>query len=155
MKIFPSILLVFSLVLFSCAGNSSEVPASTGSQLEVVENTDIESSTAEQKDETESETNADESNGQSNARRAAENYLSFMAFSKSGLRRQLEFEGYSSEDALYAVEFIEVDWKEQAKKSAKTYLDTMPFSRSSLITQLEFEGYTTEEAEYGVSQNGL
>jgi CheY-like chemotaxis protein len=78
-----------------------------------------------------------------------------MPFSRKGLIEQLEFEGYSTEDATYGVDALDVDWKEQAVKSAENYLDTMPFSRESLIEQLEFEGYSTEDAEYGVTQNGL
>jgi len=78
-----------------------------------------------------------------------------MSFSKSGLIAQLEFEGFSTEDATYAVNKIDVNWKEQAVKKAKSYLDTMAFSRSGLIEQLEFEGFTTEEATYAVDQIGL
>ncbi|WP_369054838.1 Ltp family lipoprotein [Kineococcus terrestris] len=92
---------------------------------------------------------------QENAVRAAENYLDFSAFSRTGLIDQLEFEGYSAEDATYGVDHITVDWNEQAAKSAKNYLDFSSFSRQGLIDQLEFEGYTSSEAEYGVSQTGL
>ena len=92
---------------------------------------------------------------QKNAVRKAEQYLRTMPFSKSGLIAQLEFEGFSTEDATYAVNKIDVNWKEQAVKKAKSYLDTMAFSRSGLIEQLEFEGFTTEEATYAVDQIGL
>lgn len=90
-----------------------------------------------------------------NALRAAENYLNVMPFSKSGLVEQLEYEGYSTEDAEYASNTIGANWNEQAAKSAKKYLDIMPFSRSGLIEQLEFEGFTHDEAVYGVDQAGL
>ena len=92
---------------------------------------------------------------QKNAVRKAEQYLRTMPFSKSGLIAQLEFEGFSTEDATYAVNKIDVNWKEQAVKKSKSYLDTMAFSRSGLIEQLEFEGFTTEEATYAVDQIGL
>jgi hypothetical protein len=78
-----------------------------------------------------------------------------MPFSRSGLIEQLEFEGYSKDDATFAVDSITVDWNEQAARAAENYLETMPFSRASLIEQLEFEGYTTAQAEYGVSTTGL
>ena len=78
-----------------------------------------------------------------------------MPFSKSGLVDQLVFEGYPAEDASYAVDQIEVDWKEQAKLKAIDYLDTMPFSRVELIDQLVFEGFSVEEATYGVDQTDL
>jgi len=87
--------------------------------------------------------------------KAAENYLDFTAFSRSGLIEQLEFEGYSTEDSTFAVDAITVDWSEQAVKAAENYLDFTAFSRSGLIEQLEFEGYTREQAEYGVNQTDL
>lgn len=90
--------------------------------------------------------------GESNALRSAKNYLRAMPFSKEGLKHQLEFEGYTESEALYAVNNCGADWKAQAVKKAKSYLDTMPFSKQELIKQLEFEGFTEEEARYGVEQ---
>ena len=78
-----------------------------------------------------------------------------MAFSRDGLIKQLEFEGFPNEDAVYGVDHVSVDWNEQAVKKAKSYLDTMAFSRDGLIKQLEFEGFTHEQAVYGVEKNGL
>jgi hypothetical protein len=95
------------------------------------------------------------STGEANALRSAESYLAFSGFSRSGLIEQLEFEGYSSQEATFAVDEVEVDWNEQAARSAESYLDFSAFSRSGLIEQLEFEGYTREQAEYGVSQAGF
>lgn len=92
---------------------------------------------------------------QQNAVRSAENYLSFTAFSRKGLIDQLKFEGYSTEDATFAVDSLDVDWREQAAKSAENYLSMMAFSRSGLIDQLVFEGFTREEAQFGVAQTGL
>ena len=77
-----------------------------------------------------------------------------MAFSRSGLIKQLEYEGYTKEEATYAVDHCGADWKEQAAKSAASYLRTMSFSRDGLIKQLEYEGFTHEQAVYGVEQNG-
>ncbi len=93
--------------------------------------------------------------GQENAVRKAESYLDTMPFSRNGLIEQLEFEGFTNEEAVYGVDNVIVDWNEQAVKKAKSYLDTMPFSRNGLIEQLEFEGFTHEQAVYGVDQNGL
>lgn len=92
--------------------------------------------------------------GQQNALRSALQYLNTMAFSKSGLIDQLEYEGYSTEEATYAVENCGADWNEQAAKSAQNYINTMSFSRSGLIDQLIYEGFTQEQAEYGVSAVG-
>jgi hypothetical protein len=86
---------------------------------------------------------------------SATSYLEYSAFSRSGLIGQLEFEGFSTADATFAVDHITVDWNEQAAKSAKSYLEFSNFSRSGLIDQLVFEGFTTEQATYGVDQVGL
>lgn len=91
---------------------------------------------------------------QKNALNSAKNYLSFTAFSRSGLIKQLEFEGYSTEDATYGVDNTGANWMEQAVKSAKNYLNVISFSASGLVTQLKFEGFTAEEARYGVENCG-
>lgn len=92
--------------------------------------------------------------GQKNALRKAKDYLNLMAFSKSGLIEQLEYEGFTNEEATYAVNKLNVDWKEQAVLKGKQYLDIMSFSRSGLIEQLEYEGFSTEEATYAVDKIG-
>ena len=93
--------------------------------------------------------------GQANALASAQQYLDFMAFSYTGLIEQLEYEGYSAEEATYAADNCGADWNGQAAKSARQYLDMMSFSRQQLIDQLIYEGYTQEQAAYGVSQAGL
>ncbi len=90
--------------------------------------------------------------GERMALASAKNYLRVMAFSKKGLISQLEFEGYTTEEATYAVNNCGANWKEQAVKCAKNYLNVMAFSKEALVDQLEFEGFTTEEAIYGVEQ---
>ncbi len=92
--------------------------------------------------------------GEKNALGSAREYLSFSAFSYTGLIKQLEYEGYSTEEATYAADNCNANWNEQAAKSAKEYLDMSSFSRQELINQLIYEGYTQEQAEYGVTQNG-
>lgn len=89
--------------------------------------------------------------GQQNAIGSAQQYLEFSAFSRSGLIDQLEYEGYSTEDATFAVDSLNVDWNEQAAKSARQYLEYTSFSRSGLIDQLVYEGFTYAQAEYGVN----
>tara|TARA_B100000686_G_scaffold81296_1_gene87800 strand:- start:1288 stop:1707 length:420 start_codon:yes stop_codon:yes gene_type:complete len=91
---------------------------------------------------------------QKNAVRSAQNYLSMMAFSRSGLIEQLTFEGYPTKDAEYAVDKVNPDWLEQAAKSAQNYLSMTAFSRSDLIEQLIHEGFTQQQAEFGVSAVG-
>lgn len=92
--------------------------------------------------------------GQQNALKSAKSYLNVSAFSRSGLIKQLEYEGYSEDEATYAVDNCGADWFEQAVKCAKSYLDVSAFSREGLIKQLEYEGFTHEQAVYGVEQNG-
>ena len=65
-----------------------------------------------------------------------------MAFSRTGLIKQLEYEGFSAKDATYGVDASGSNWAKQAAIKAKEYLDTMAFSRSGLIDQLEYEGFT-------------
>ena len=92
--------------------------------------------------------------GQKNALDKADSYLSFSAFSHSGLIEQLEFEGFTTEEATFAADNCGADWNEQALAKAHSYLDFTAFSQSGLIKQLEFEGFTTEQAQYGASNCG-
>ena len=87
--------------------------------------------------------------------KSAEDYLDTMAFSRTGLIKQLEFEGFSAADATYAVDHVTVDWNAQADASAKEYMDMGGFSHKSLLAQLEFEGFTAAQAAHGVASVGL
>ncbi len=89
-----------------------------------------------------------------NALSKAKEYLDFTSFSYAGLIDQLEYEGFSTEDATYGADNCGADWNEQAAKKAQDYLDYSSFSRQGLIDQLLFEGFTAEQAEYGVSAVG-
>lgn len=92
--------------------------------------------------------------GERNALRRAEDYLDLMAFSYTGLIEQLEYEGYTTEEATYAADNCGADWYEQANIKAADYLELMAFSRDGLIDQLEYEGFTHDQAVYGAEQNG-
>lgn len=92
--------------------------------------------------------------GQKNALKTAKDYLRTMSFSYTGLIKQLEYEGYSKEEATYGADNCGADWNEQAAKMAKEYMNTMSFSRSGLISQLKYEGFTNIQAEYGASAVG-
>ena len=91
---------------------------------------------------------------QRNALDRAKSYLSSSSFSRQGLIEQLEFEGFSTSDATYAVDHVGVDWNEQAVSKAKSYLRSSHFSYSGLVDQLEFEGFTFSQATYGVDRCG-
>lgn len=95
------------------------------------------------------------STSQKNAIRSAETYISLMPFSPSSLAEQLQFEGYSAEEASYAVDALDVNWDEQAVKSAEAYLLVSAFSRDGLIAQLEFGGFSAEQAAAAATSVGL
>ncbi len=95
-----------------------------------------------------------ESVGERNARKSAESYLEYSAFSRSGLIEQLVYEGFTTAEAEYGVDAQDADWNAQAALSAESYLEYSAFSRSGLIEQLEYEGFTTSQAEYGVDAAG-
>ena len=92
------------------------------------------------------------------ALKSAQNYVDALHFSRQGLKQQLTSEygsGFSEEAAEYALEHVDVDYKEEAVEAAQSYLDAMSFSRQGLKQQLTSEygsGFTEEEAEYALDQ---
>ncbi len=128
-------------------------------QSKIVDNKQVSKSEigtiSDEKQEEISEKKQDETLSQKSAIRKARTYLDVSGFSKSSLVKQLKFEGFPNEDAVYAVGNIDVDWNEQAERKARTYLDLSGFSRSGLIKQLKFEGFTNKQATYGVDAIGL
>lgn len=99
-----------------------------------------------------SQVSDNETISQKNAIKQAKSYIETMAFSKKELINQLEFNKYSKEDAEYAVNSLDIDYKEQAVKQAESYLESMAFSKEELLHQLKFNGYSEEDAEYAVSK---
>ena len=108
--------------------------------------------TTEPKPEENTEAEPEATTGQLNALDKAQDYLSFTAFSKKGLRSQLEYEGFKDDEIDYAIENCGADWKEQAVKKAKEYLDFTSFSKDGLIDQLEYDGFTEKQAKYGADK---
>lgn len=92
--------------------------------------------------------------GQENAIGKAESYLGIMGFSRDGLIDQLEFDGFTTEEATFAVDEVAPDWNAEAAEKAQSYIDIMEFSRQGLIDQLVFDGFTQEQAEHGASAVG-
>ncbi|MBM9464377.1 Ltp family lipoprotein [Aeromicrobium sp. YIM 150415] len=147
-------LIIFGAALSGGEGDADSPAAS--STPAATETADAETVVAEEPEpEAEAEPEESMTAGQRNAVSSAEDYLRFTAFSRSGLITQLEFEGYTTEDATFAVDHLQPDWNEQAAKSAQEYLDFTSFSRVGLIEQLQFDGFSPEEATYGVDQAGL
>ena len=87
---------------------------------------------------------------QRNAKSLATSYLRSSSFSRSGLIGQLQYEGFSIDDATYGVDALNTNWNAQAVKKATSYLRTSSFSRSGLIDQMIFEGFSSSESIYGV-----
>ena len=90
------------------------------------------------------------------ALRKAKVYSDTMSMSKAGLYDQLTSEygeKFTAEEAQYAVDNLDVNWKENALKKAKVYQETMAMSPSAIYDQLvsEYgEKFTAEEAQYAI-----
>lgn len=90
------------------------------------------------------------------ALRKAKVYSDTMSMSKAGLYDQLTSEygeKFTAEEAQYAVDNLNADWKENALKKAKVYQETMAMSPSAIYDQLvsEYgEKFTAEEAQYAI-----
>lgn len=93
--------------------------------------------------------------GQENAIAKALSYLDYTAFSRSGLIKQLEFEGFTKDEATFGVDATGTDWNAQAAAKAADYMDYSSFSRQSLIDQLVFEGFSREQAAHGAKAVGF
>lgn len=89
-----------------------------------------------------------------NAISTAKQYLDYSGFSRQGLIKQLEFEGYPTESATYAADNCGANWNEECAETAQNYLDYSSFSRDGLYQQLQFEGFTDEQIQYGLSAVG-
>lgn len=100
---------------------------------------------------TEKTTESAESFGEKNAKKKAKDYVDLMAFSYNGLVKQLEFENFTHEEAVYGADNCGADWKEEAVEKAKDYLDMYGMSRQGLKDQLLFDEFTDEEAEYALT----
>lgn len=91
---------------------------------------------------------------QQNAIRQAQAYLDFSGFSRVGLIGQLEYEGYSTEDATFGADNAGADWNAEAAEKAASYLEFTSFSRQGLYDQLVYEGFTDAEIEFGLAAVG-
>lgn len=84
----------------------------------------------------------------------AKTYSDTLHMSKQGIYNQLtsSFEGFSAEDAQYAVNHLNVDWNRNALLKAKDYRNTLSMSKSAIYTQLtsSVEGFTASEAQYAI-----
>jgi RNA polymerase subunit RPABC4/transcription elongation factor Spt4 len=94
--------------------------------------------------------------GQKNALKKAESYSSTMHMSKAGIYKQLTSEygeGFTAEEAQYAIDNINADWNANALAKAKSYQSSMSMSKSAIYEQLTSEygeEFTAEEAQYAI-----
>lgn len=91
-----------------------------------------------------------------NALKKAETYSKTMNMSKQGIYDQLTSEygeQFPEDAAQYAIDNLNVDYKQNALEKAKTYQNTMNMSKNAIYDQLvsEYgEKFTKEEAQYAI-----
>lgn len=91
---------------------------------------------------------------QQNAIGKAQSYLDFAGFSRTGLIDQLEYEGYSTEDATFGADNAGADWNAEAAEKAASYLEFTSFSRQGLYDQLAYEGFADAEIQFALAAVG-
>ncbi len=88
----------------------------------------------------------------------AEYYSSILNLSKAMIHDKLiKNDGYSEEEADFAVENISADWKENALLKAETYRRALNMSDRDIYRQLTAsngEKFTQEEADYAIDNLG-
>jgi hypothetical protein len=87
--------------------------------------------------------------------RKGTSYLNSSGYSRSGLIKQLLYEGFSNDDAIYAVDAQKTDWRVNAVRKATSYLRSSGYSRSGLIKQLLYEGFSLADSEFAATSVGL
>lgn len=91
---------------------------------------------------------------QENALESAQSYLKHSSFSRAGLIGQLEYEGYTTDEATWATDAAGADWNQEAAESAQSYLDHSSFSRDELADQLDYEEYSAEQIAFALTAVG-
>lgn len=82
----------------------------------------------------------------------AKDYLDTMHLSQTELLQMLSVENVDSEDAKFALEYLNIDWNQEARKKAKEYCKhKIGFSKEKLKSQLLFDHFTEEEADFAMS----
>lgn len=84
---------------------------------------------------------------------SAKEFLKKSPLSMQQIKNDLTKNDWYSEDAsLYAIDKLNIDWKEQAVLAAKSY-QMYHYSKEKLVEQLiKFDLFTQEEADYAVEQ---
>lgn len=92
--------------------------------------------------------------GMSNALESAKSYIEFSNFSYAELVQQLEYEGYTHDEAVYGANNCGANWFDEALQSAKSYVEYSAFSYTELVQQLEYEEFTHDQALHGANNCG-
>lgn len=88
------------------------------------------------------------------ALKLAKSYIDMSGFSYEELISQLEYEGFTHDEAVAAADSCGADWNAEALESAKSYIEISGFSYTSLVSQLEYEKFTHDQAIYGADNCG-
>ena len=148
--------LCLAMLLAACGGSTS---AETEKTYDTTPISDTEAAVSEVAEETAAEVEGvlPSVSEVMTALEDAQNYLNIMALSRETLITQLEYDGFSSEEAAAAADQCGADWNEQAVRQAQSYLGTpgMSFTYEELIDQLEYDKFTPEQAAYGADHCGM
>ena len=149
-------ILIVLFVLFGVIGSlgngdsdkSNDKTASAGQEVTPNDNTEKDAPVEEKVDDAPTE--------HKNALKKAKSYSDTMNMSKAGVYDQLTSEygeKFTVEAAQYAIDNVQVDWKENALKKAKSYSNSMNMSKAGVYDQLTSdygEKFTAEEAQYAI-----
>lgn len=163
-KIFTGFLaLILFFGVISTLGSDENLESSNNNE-EIVETTEAEEIEIEIEDDIKEETDIKEEETQEDdvpreyksALKKAEVYASSMDMSKAAVYDQLvseHGEKFPEDAALYAMDNVEANWKENALRKAETYADQMAMSTDAIYDQLiseHGEKFTEEEAQYAI-----
>lgn len=82
-------------------------------------------------------------------------YSKYSAMSYNSIVSQLESDGQSHEDAVYAADNCGADWNEIAVRATVRYIDSEPSSRTRMIDILIADGFTEEQANFAADNSGI
>lgn len=144
--------LLLALALCACGGETTTDAGTTGQ--------DTQQQTADAGSETQQPEEPEEPDvpqEYQNALKSAESYSDVFHMSKKGIYDQLTSEygdNFPAEAAQYAVDNLDVDYKQNALACAQNYYTEMAMSKQEVYDQLvsEYgEQFTTEEADYAIA----
>lgn len=92
--------------------------------------------------------------GHKNAYNTAKKRVDNDAMSRSAVYKDLINNGYSDEEALYAVDECGIDWNDSCYRYGKFRLKYNNFSKKQLETDLQGKGFEQSEIEYALDKLG-